>query len=58
MSESADQATRQIDASGGRPVVWVFAEAAAEKAARELFDADKKLARIETIWIPTQETPK
>ncbi len=53
-----DQATRQIDASGGRPVVWVFAEAAAESAARQLFDKDEKLARIETIWIPTQETQK
>ena len=46
------QARRQIDASGGRPVVWVFAERDAADFARKLFDESGDLKRIHTLWIP------
>ncbi len=45
------QATRQLAASGGRPVVWIFAEQEAALFARELFD-DEGLARITVGYIP------
>lgn len=46
------QATREIEASGGRPVRWYFAERGAQEFARKLFDASPILARIETIYEP------
>lgn len=49
-----DQATRQIDASDGRPVVWVFAEKSAEEFAKKIFQNDEKLQRIGTVWIPAE----
>lgn len=45
------QATRQLAASGGRPVVWIFAEQEAALFARELFD-DEGLWRITVGYIP------
>jgi hypothetical protein len=36
--EMLAQSARQIEASGGRPIVWVFAEEEAAKIVRDLFD--------------------
>lgn len=47
-----DQATRQVAASGGRPVVWIFAEEDAALFARELFDNTEGLERITVGYIP------
>ena len=48
-----DQSARQIQASGGRPVVWVFAEAEAAQKARALFDvADDGRENITIVHIP------
>jgi len=47
------QATRQINASGGRPIQWHFAERAAADDARELF-VEKKL-NIQVIYTPWTE---
>jgi len=46
------QATNQIDASQGRNVVWFFAEAGAAAESRTLFDADRKLKKIQVIYLP------
>jgi NADPH-dependent ferric siderophore reductase len=46
-----DQATRQMEASGGRPVVWIFAEEKAALFARKLFD-DEGLERIMVAHVP------
>ena len=46
-----DQATRQMQASGGRPIVWVFAEEGAALFARKLFD-DEGLEGITVAHIP------
>ena len=47
-----NQATRQIDASGGRPVVWIFAEKEAALFARELFDDTPGLKGITVAYVP------
>ena len=46
------QAHRQVAASGGRPVVWIFAEQGAADFARELFDANglKQITVVEVSW--------
>jgi hypothetical protein len=41
-----EQATRQVDASGGRDIEWYFHEQAAADAAQDLFKDDDKLKRI------------
>lgn len=46
-----DQATRQMEASGGRPMVWVFAEKEAALFAREVFDSNG-LQGITIIYVP------
>ena len=47
------QSARQLEASGGRPIVWVFAEEEAAKIAQKLFDSkDNGRERITIIWIP------
>lgn len=46
------QATRQLEASGGRPVVWVFAEPEAAEFARELFKSKRGLEGITVVCIP------
>lgn len=46
-----DQATRQMEASGGRPIVWIFAEEEAAHFARKLFD-DEGLGRITVAYAP------
>jgi hypothetical protein len=45
------QANRQLAASGGRPIVWIFAEAAAAEFARNLFDSTS-LKMITVGYIP------
>ncbi|MFZ0423207.1 MAG: hypothetical protein WAL80_10055 [Xanthobacteraceae bacterium] len=45
------QASRQLEASGGRPVVWIFAEEQAARFSRKLFD-DTGLGRITVAHVP------
>jgi hypothetical protein len=47
-----DQATRQITASSGRPIVWIFAEDEVALFARKLFDSTKGLQGITVGYIP------
>ena len=47
-----EQATRQVDASGGRVIEWYFHEQAAADAARNLFKDDDKLNRIKIFVMP------
>jgi len=56
--EWLDQAERQIAASQGRPVIWVFAEEGARDYARKLFDRYPDLERIKTVWEPWSEASK
>lgn len=46
------QATRQLAASGGRPLVWIFAEEEAALFARKLFNSKSGLDRIIVGYIP------
>lgn len=46
------QATKQLAASGGRPVVWIFAEEEAALFARELFDDTPGLKGITVAYVP------
>jgi hypothetical protein len=52
-----DQAERQVEASGGRPVVWYFAEKPALDIAQKLFDNDK-LRGIRLEYAPWPEGEK
>ncbi|MGH6793754.1 MAG: hypothetical protein ACREDH_00755, partial [Methylocella sp.] len=52
--EWVDQATRQVQASGGRPIEWYFAEEAAADRARKIFDKDDKLRRIRIFTVPAE----
>jgi hypothetical protein len=47
-----DQALRQVQASGGRPIIWIFAEPEAADFARELFNSSKDLERIFVVPMP------
>ena len=48
-----DQSARQIAASGGRLIVWIFAEEATAEAARELFkDANEGRENIIIVNVP------
>jgi hypothetical protein len=53
--EWLDQATRQIEASGGRPVAWYFAEQPALQFARALFSQHAILQRIKLVYAPPPE---
>ena len=46
------QATRQIDASGGRDIEWYFHEQAAADAAQDLFRQVPDLRRIKIYYLP------
>jgi hypothetical protein len=46
-----NQARRQIDASGGRPIIWVFAEEQAKMYASELFQKDNALKKIHVMSV-------
>lgn len=51
--EFLDQSARQIAASGGRAVVWIFAEPEAARFTRDLFDAaDEGRENITVGYIP------
>jgi hypothetical protein len=50
-----DQATRQVQASGGRPVVWCFAEEEALEFARSLFQTNPLLRNIQLEYRPWPE---
>lgn len=54
------QATRQIEASGTRPVCWIFAEKSALAFARQLFSDPhyKILNRIKLVYLPMLENEK
>jgi hypothetical protein len=47
-----DQASRQLAASGGRPVIWIFAERDAALFTRTLFDLTPGLERITVGYVP------
>jgi hypothetical protein len=47
-----DQASRQLAASGGRPVIWIFAERDAALFTRTLFDLTPGLGRITVGYVP------
>jgi hypothetical protein len=47
-----DQAIRQMAASGGRPVIWIFAERDAALFARTVFDSTPGLERITVGHVP------
>jgi hypothetical protein len=55
-----DQSGRQIAASDGRPLVWIFAEEEAALFARELFDTAKGGRQsIHVVYLPwTKEEPR
>lgn len=44
--EFLDKAENQVEASGGRPIVWIFAEPEAAEYARRLFASRPELKRI------------
>jgi hypothetical protein len=51
------QSARQLEASSGRPIVWVFAEKEAAQRARALFDAtDNGRENITVVHIPWVRT--
>jgi hypothetical protein len=52
MYEWLGEATRQIEASGGRPVRWYFAERGALEFAREIFSGRGILKRIQLVYLP------
>lgn len=45
-----DQATRQVEASGGRKIEWDFAEVEAADYAREIFEDKDNLSRIRVVY--------
>ncbi len=47
-----NQATRQMEASGGQPVVWIFAEEQAALFTREVFDDTPGLEKITVAHVP------
>jgi hypothetical protein len=47
-----DQASRQLAASGGRPVIWIFAERDVALFTRTLFDLTPGLERITVGYVP------
>jgi len=47
-----EQATRQVDASGGREIEWYFHEQAAADAASKLFEKYSDLKRIKIFVRP------
>ena len=49
------QARRQIEASGGRPIQWHFAEYGAAEYARELFRDDSELESVTVVYTPWSE---
>lgn len=48
----AYQATRQWEASGGRPLEWDFADKEAADYARQLFSEDEWLRGVRVEWKP------
>jgi hypothetical protein len=50
-----DQAKRQIEAAGDRPITWYFAEPEAAAFARELFSKGKFGERINVEFLPWPE---
>jgi hypothetical protein len=52
------QATRQIEASGGRPVDWYFAEMPALEFAGSLFSVHDYLKRIKVVYAPLPENTR
>ena len=52
-NEMLDQSARQIQASGGRPIVWVFSEEEAAQKMRKVFDAaGEGRQKIIIVYIP------
>jgi hypothetical protein len=59
VDEKLRQSARQIAASGGRPIVWVFAEKEAAQIVCKLFDTTGKGREfITVVYIPwTRRNP-
>jgi hypothetical protein len=49
------QASRQVDASGGRGLDWFFAEGSAAEAAQKAFRKIPSLARVNILTIPAMK---
>ena len=47
-----DQALRQVQASDGRPIIWIFADQEAATYAGNLFQNDDRLKGIYVVWVP------
>ncbi len=47
-----EQATRQVDAGGGRDIEWYFHDQAAADAAQDLFRQVPDLRRIKIYYLP------
>jgi hypothetical protein len=47
-----EQATRQTEAAGARPIIWFFAEESAADYVRKLFERDVRLNQIEVVFYP------
>ena len=47
-----EQATKQVDASQGRPITWFFSEKIPAQLARKLFDSNPDLRRINVVYAP------
>jgi NADPH-dependent ferric siderophore reductase len=47
-----EQAGRQVQAAGARPIIWFFAEESAADYVRNLFKDDVRLRQIEVIPYP------
>ena len=47
-----EQATRQAEAAGPRPIIWFFAEESAADYVRKLFKKHVRLSHIEVVFYP------
>jgi hypothetical protein len=56
--EFLDKAKRQVEASGGRPIVWIFAEPEAAQYAERLFAGHPELKRIIIIAKRWEREPR
>jgi hypothetical protein len=53
-TEWIDQATKQVQASGGRAIEWYFAEHEAADTARNIFNEKRDLRRIFVFTVPAE----
>jgi hypothetical protein len=53
-----NQAERQVQAAGDRPVRWYFSEKKAADFVRDLFEGDPIRGRIEIVHVPMPESAR